>query len=403
MQHRYSDRIKDLGGNAIREIFKLLADPEVISFAGGFPTKSSLPCGLVADITSQLMASPESKDILQYGATEGYTPLRLAAIKHMERYSVYDLNINNTLIISGGQQGIDLTYKTFVNKGDVVLVENPTYLATLHILKTYEGVPIGVDATDEGLDLVDLEAKIIKYNPKVLYVVPTFSNPTGRTYSVENRRAIAELTAKYDVIVLEDDPYSELRYNGDRVPSLKSYDKAGNVIYVTSFSKTFAPGLRVGVAIGSEEIIRKLTIGKQAVDVHTSLLGQAIVEKFLTGGMLDKRLVEIIPIYREKKDAMIAAINKYMPKEFYHTDPDGGLFIFGEFDEKLGVDTLELFTTICQRKVAYVSGHSFYASEDKFNTIRLNFSNASLEEIDRGMKVIGEFFNEVIEVIKGNK
>lgn len=394
MEYLYSDRLKNLGGNAIREIFKLLADPEVISFAGGFPTKSCLPCELVSSITTELMASSAAMDILQYGATEGYMPLRQAAIKHMKRYGICNIGIDNTLIISGGQQGIDLTYKTFVNKGDVVLVENPTYLATLHILKTYEGTAVGVDANDDGLDLVDLENKIKAHKPKVLYVVPTFSNPTGRCYSIENRKAIAEMTAKYGVIVLEDDPYSELRLSGERLPSIKSFDNAGNIIFITSFSKTFAPGLRVGIAVGNEEVIRKLTIGKQATDVHTSQLGQAIVERFITCDMLDARLQEILPIYSAKKQAMIAAIKKYMPSEFKYTDPDGGLFIFGEFDESLGIDTFKLFPEICKLKVAYVSGHSFYADENKFNTLRLNFSNATLEQIDYGMSVIGKFFND---------
>lgn len=301
MDYIYSDRIKDLGGNAIREIFKLLQDPEVISFAGGFPTKSTLPTNLISDITAELMNSDKAQDILQYGGTEGYTPLRESAVEYVKRYGIEGIDIDNTLIISGGQQGIDLTFKTFVNKGDVVLVEDPTYLASLHILKTYQGKAIGVKSGDNGLDIEDLEAKIKQYNPKVLYIVPTFSNPTGRTYSVENRKAIAELTAKYNVMVLEDDPYSELRFSGERVPSIKSFDKAGNVVYITSFSKTLAPGLRTGVAIGAKEVIRKYTIGKQATDVHTCLLSQAIIDNFLRKNLMDERLEELKAVYLEKK------------------------------------------------------------------------------------------------------
>ena len=396
MEFNYSDRLKNLGGNAIREIFKLLQDPEVISFAGGFPTKSTLPTKLISDTTAELMASSEAENILQYGSTEGYTPLRYTAVDYVKRYGIDNIDIDNTLIISGGQQGIDLTFKTFVNKGDYVLVEDPTYLAVLHILKTYEGKPIGVKSGDDGLDLEDLEKKIIEYKPKVLYCVPTFSNPTGRTYSIEKRKAIAELTAKYNVMVLEDDPYSELRFEGDRVPSIKSFDKVGNVIYITSFSKTLAPGLRTGIAIGDKEVIRKLTIGKQATDVHTCSLAQAIIDNFLRKGLMDNRLKELIPIYYEKKQAMIEAIKKYMPKEFKYTNPQGGLFIFGEFDKSLGINTLEVFKDVCMRKVAYVSGHSFFASEDQFNTLRLNYSNASLEQIDIGIKRLGEFFTELI-------
>lgn len=397
MEYVYSDRIKDLGGNAIREIFKLLQDPEVISFAGGFPTKTTLPTEVIAETTARLMASKNAQDILQYGSTEGYTPLRESAIKYVKRYGIEGIDIDNTLIISGGQQGIDLTFKTFVNKDDVVLVEDPTYLASLHILKTYQGKAVGVKSNEDGLDIADLEAKILKYNPKVLYVVPTFSNPTGRTYSVENRKKIAELTAKYNVMVLEDDPYSELRFSGERVPSIKSFDKAGNVVYITSFSKTLAPGLRTGVAIGAKEVIRKYTIGKQATDVHTCLLSQAIIDDFLRRDLMDARLEELKKVYLEKKTAMLDAIKKYMPKQFKYTNPDGGLFIFGEFDESLNINTLELFPQLVQKyKVAYVSGHSFYANEDKFNTLRLNYSNATLEQIDFGVRKMGEFFNDVI-------
>ena len=396
MEYNFSDRVKDLGGNAIREIFKLLADPSVISFAGGFPTKTTLPTQLIATTTSELMSSSEAENILQYGSTEGYTPLRLTAIDYVRRYGINDINIDNTLIISGGQQGIDLTFKTFVNKGDVVLVEDPTYLAVLHILKTYEATAIGVDSGNDGLDLADLESKMIMHKPKVLYVVPTFSNPTGRTYSIAKRKAIYELAVKYNVIILEDDPYSELRFSGERVPSIKSFDKTGNVIYITSFSKTLAPGLRTGIAIGDPEVIRKMTIGKQATDVHTSSLSQAIINNFLSKSLMDARVSELIPLYLEKKNAMMSAIEKYMPKEFTYTNPDGGLFIFGEFDGSLGINTMKLFPEVAAHKVAYVSGHSFFASEDKFNTLRLNYSNASLDQIDSGMKKLGDFFKKII-------
>ena len=397
MNYNYSDRLKDLGGNAIREIFKLLADPEVISFAGGFPTKSTLPTKLIADTTTELMSSDKALEILQYGATEGYYELRESAIEYLKRYGISNLDIDNTLIISGGQQGIDLTFKAFVNKGDVILVENPTYLAVLHIAKTYEATVIGVNSDENGLDLNDLEIKIKQYNPKILYCVPTFSNPTGRTYSVENRKAIAELTAKNNVMVLEDDPYSELRFTGERVPSMKSFDKADNIMYMTSFSKTLAPGLRAGIIVGNKDVIRKLTIGKQAVDVHTCQLSQAIIDNFLRKNLIDSRLQELIPIYREKKFAMIDAIKKYMPKQFKYTNPDGGLFIWGEFDKELNINTKELFPLIAKEKVAYVSGHSFFASENIFNTLRLNYSNASLEQIDIGMKLMGDFFKAQIK------
>lgn len=400
MEFNYSDRLKSLEGNAIREIFKLLQNPDMISFAGGFPTKSLLPNELISDITQKLMSGDQAQEILQYGATEGYLPLRQSAIDYVKRYGIHGQSIDNVLIISGGQQGIDLMCKAFLNKGDTVLVENPTYLAALHIIKTYEGKAVGVESGDDGLDIADLEDKIKRYSPKFLYCVPTFSNPTGRTYSVEKRKAIAELTAKYNIPVLEDDPYSELRFEGERVPSLKSFTKTDNVVYVTSFSKTLAPGLRTGIAVGNASIIRKLTIGKQATDVHTCLLSQAIINEVLIDNIMEPRIAELIPVYKAKKDAMMDGIKRYMPEEFKHTDPQGGLFIFGEFPLKYGIDTLKLFPLVAQRQVAYVSGHSFYASEDVFNTLRLNYSNATLEQIDNGMRKMGEFFKEVVAARK---
>lgn len=396
MEFEYSDRLKNLEGNAIREIFKLLADPEVISFAGGFPTKALLPKEQIKAITDDLMDGSEAEEILQYGATEGYMPLRITALDYLKRYGIEGQKIENTLIISGGQQAIDLMCKAFLNKGDVVLVENPTYLAALHIIKTYEGVAVGVDTDADGIDVDDLENKIKKYKPKFLYCVPTFSNPTGKTYSVERRKEIARVTAKYSLAVLEDDPYSELRFNGERVPSMKAVANEDNVVYTTSFSKTLAPGLRTGIAVGNKDIIRKLTIGKQAVDVHTSSLSQAIINEYIKRGLLEPRLKEIIPIYKEKKCAMMEGIKKYMPDCFKHSDPDGGLFIFGEFPLETGINTMELFPAIAREKVAYVAGHSFYASENVFNTMRLNYSNASIEQIDIGMKRMGDFFKRIL-------
>lgn len=398
MEYQFSDRVKNLQGNAIREIFKLLSDPEMISFAGGFPTLTALPVEEIQSITNELLSSASAYEILQYGSTEGYAPFIKTMCRHLTRYGIENLKSENLLIISGGQQAIDLTMKAFINKGDTVLVEDPTYLACLHILKTYEGNAVGVKESAEGLDLNDLEEKIKTHRPKLLYVVPTFSNPTGLTYTQENRKAIAELTAKYGVVVLEDDPYSELRYRGERVPALKSFDKAGNVLYTTSFSKTIAPGLRTGVVCGSAEIIRKLTIGKQAVDVHTSNLSQAIVDAFLNKGFFEKRLTNIIPLYKQKKDAMIAAIKKYFPPEIEFTDPDGGLFIWCSVQS---LDTQKIFAELCTEcHVAYVSGESFFSAGMPKNSFRLNYSNADMQQIEKGIAAMGGFLKKKLSEVK---
>lgn len=395
MEFRFSDRIKDLNANAIREIFKLVAQPDIISFAGGLPANEGLPVAQIKEITDELLSSDKAKRILQYGATEGYAPFIESGLEYIKRAGIFGQTAENVLAISGGQQGIDLMFKAFLNKGDCVLVEEPTYLAVLHILKTYEAQPIGVKSGDDGLDLVDLEEKIIKYNPKMLYLVPTFSNPTGKTINAEKRKALAELCAKHKLVLLEDDPYCELRYDGERVPSIKSFDKEGYVLYNISFSKTVGPGLRTALIVGHKDIIRKLTLGKQATDVHTSTLSQAIVDAYLRKGYMDPNLNKVIPLYKKKKDAMLSAIEAYFPKEIKYTRPEGGLFIWVELPKY--INTKELFLEAVKEKVAYVSGESFFPGGDIFNTLRLNFSNATLEQIDEGMKKLGGLLKSKIK------
>lgn len=395
MEYKWSDRVAHLEGNAIREIFKLLANPEVISFAGGLPAKEGIPTEILRGISQELLTGDLGYKILQYGATEGWAPLFESGAAYLEDSGIYGANASNMLLISGGQQGIDLTFKTFVNKGDAILFENPTYLAALHIAKTYEAKLVGVDADDDGLSLEDLEEKIKRHNPKILYLVPNFSNPTGRTLSAEKRRAIAEMTAKYGVIVLEDDPYGKIRFEGEEVPSIKSFDKVGNVLYNTSFSKTVSPGLRVGIITGDPAIIRKLTIGKQATDVHTATLNQALVDVYLRRGLLYKTVNAVKPIYKEKKDAMIAAMERYFPQEIKFTRPEGGLFIWCEGGKSLDMAS-NLMNVVKEKKVAYVAGNAFFADGSGNNTFRLNYSNASFEQIERGIKGLGEFIKGLI-------
>ena len=225
--------------------------------------------------------------------------------------------------------------------------------------------------------------------------MPTFSNPTGKTYSTENRKGIAALAEKYDIMVLEDDPYSRIRYSGEPLPPIKSFDRAGKVIYVTSFSKILAPGLRTGVMCGAPEVIGKLVVGKQCADVHTSGLSQAIACEYLKRGYLKPNLEKSIPVYKKRKTAMTAALDRYMPEEFRRTDPDGGLFVFG-----VPVDTVAAFPEAIAKKVAYVPGKSFYVGDGGLNTIRLNYSNADEEKIERGIRALGEVFKRKVTEVK---
>lgn len=392
--YHYSERMSKLNGTATREIFKLLSRPEIVSFAGGLPASECLPLSEIKEITEELLSSESALSILQYGTTEGFVPFRNEIIKYAAKTNIENVELDNVLPISGGQQGIDLMFKVFINPGDIVLVEDPTYLAMLQILNSYEGKAIGVKSAREGLDLDDLENKIIQYKPKILYVVPTFSNPTGKTYSTSNRKAIAQLTAKYDVMVIEDDPYSKLRFSGEAVPALKSFDMAGNVVYVSSFSKVMSPGLRVGFAIGAAEVIRKMTIAKQGTDLHTSSLSQMIACKYLMSGKLSENVAKSLPIYLERKTAMVEAIDKYMPVEFSRTDPCGGLFIWGEFNAP--INTVEIVPEAIAVNVAYIQGQVFYADGGGLNTLRLNYSNASPEKIQGGISRLGTLFKKKI-------
>lgn len=396
MEYQVSDRFKDLEGNAIREIFKLLSEPGIISLAGGFPAEDTLPEEEINKITQELLTGELGHKLLQYGGTEGYAPLLESALEYACRTGITGVTTKNALIISGGQQGIDLMFKAFLNKGDTVLVENPTYLAALHILKTYEGKAIGVNSEDDGIIIEDLEKKIVEYKPKIFYIVPNFSNPTGRTLPAEKRKAIAEITAKYGVMVIEDDPYGELRYSGEKIPAIKSYDVAGNIVYVTSFSKTIAPGLRTGIVVADEHVIRKLTIGKQAVDVHTSSLSQAIIDRYLREGRLEPHLAEIIPLYRTKRDVMMNAIEKYMPKEIKFSYPDGGLFVWAECPSYIDTDAC-FADAVRATKTAYVSGKTFFAGEKILNCMRFNFSMPTAEQIEEGVKRLAEYFGKLIK------
>ncbi|MDR2046988.1 MAG: PLP-dependent aminotransferase family protein [Clostridiales bacterium] len=391
MNYNFSDRMNGLQANAIREIFKYLSDPSMISFAGGMPSGDAFPVEILRGICEELFKDKDGiRGILQYGSTEGYAPLRESAAEFVKRVGIADARVENTLIITGGQQGIDLACKIFLNKGDCVLVEDPTYIAVLHILKTYEAKAYGVRSGRDGIDTDDLEEKIKKYRPKFIYLVPTFGNPTGKTYPIEKRKKILDTAVKHGVVVFEDDPYSHLRFGGDAVPSIKSLDSTGAVIYNTSFSKIISPGLRCGACIADGEIISKMTLCKQATDVHTPTLSQAIADAFLRGGFLDGHLEKILPVYLGKKKLMRAAIEKYMPADFKCTDPNGGLFIFGEFGS--GINTADYFMKALKNKVAYVNGADFFAAGDVFSTVRLNFSNGSGAQIESGIKVLGKIF-----------
>ncbi len=391
---QFAKRMEGVSGSVIREILKLMGDPEIISFGGGNPAKESFPIDLVEQLAHEVLEQ-NGANILQYGTTEGYGPLRESYLAHIARPKGIVAEPENVLPLTGSMQGLDLITKVFVDPGDVVLVESPTFLGALQAFYTYQANCIPVNMDDEGVDLNDLEEKIRTHRPKLFYVIPTFQNPTGKTLRVERRKAIAALAEKYDFIVIEDDPYCDLRYSGTSVPPIKTFDTSGNVILLNSFSKILSPGLRVGTLLASAELIRKLTVAKQSSDTHTSNLTQAIADAFLRRGLLPGHLGSIIPMYAERLNALLSGLEAFFPKDFRYIKPEGGLFVWGELPGIPDVPAmLKRATGEC--KVAFIPGQYFYVRPESMgqNTMRLNFSSATPERITLGLERLGKLVKE---------
>lgn len=384
----YADRFDGITGSAIRAIFKVLSRPGIISFAGGNPSSDALPDGLCADIAREVLLS-DGKRILQYGATEGYPPFLESLQEYLSENFDFPAEKQNILPLSGSTQGVDLICKAFLNPGDTVLVENPTFLGNMQTLRIYRQKLVPVESDDDGLITGALEAAVKKHQPKALYCIPTFQNPTGRTLSAERRRIIAEMASEYGFLVLEDDPYRDLRYEGQAQPSVKHFDRSGHVVYMGSFSKLVSPGIRVGYMAAEEEIIGKCAIAKQGNDLHTTTLTQAIVDQFLRRGLLYPHLHSILGAYRDKMRAMLEELSTF-PEGTGYTKPEGGLFVFCALPE--GMNATELFSEAIERGVAFVPGTHFYPDGGHHNTFRLNFSNSSLEQIKTGMGILRELF-----------
>lgn len=380
----FAHRFDTVTGSAIRVIFKVIAQPGMISFAGGNPAASALPDELVSRYCVQVLQE-NGKAILQYGATEGYTPLVESLKVYLQ--DMLKIDIPAVLPVTGSTQAMDLLCKAFIDPGDVILVENPSFLGNMQCMKLYQANMIPLESDDEGIIIESLEKLAKEYHPKLLYIIPTFQNPTGKTLPMERRKKVAELASKYNFIVAEDDPYRDLRYSGEPLPSIKSFDTDGHVVFMGSFSKIISPGLRVGYMVGTEEIIRKCTIGKQSSDVHTSNLTQAVVDRFLRDNVLPGHIASICASYRDQMNAMLEELESF-PAGTKWTKPQGGLFIWVELP--VGLDALEILQKAIEKKVAFVPGTHFCADGGHENTLRLNFSNSSIEQIRTGMTALRE-------------
>lgn len=391
-QLTFASRFDGISGSAIREIFKLLAVPGMISFAGGNPAAAALPDTQAAELARELLLD-KGKVLLQYGATEGYAPLRESLAPYLQERFSFSCAPDEILPVTGSTQAMDLLCKALINPGDKVVVEDPTFLGNMQCIRLYQAELVPVPSDEEGIRVDLLEEVFRTQHPKLLYVIPTFQNPTGRTLSLERRKKIAALAAQYGVVVAEDDPYRDLRYSGQALPSIKSFDQEGWVAFMGSFSKVIAPGLRVGYLAANKAILRKCVIGKQSSDVHTALLNQAIVDAYLRRGLLAPHVTEICQSYKRQLDAMLERLAA-CPGVAHYTKPEGGLFIFAELEA--GLDAAKLLLKAVDNGVAYVPGTHFYAFGGHENTLRLNFSMPTPEQIQQGMDKLARVFSEAM-------
>lgn len=386
----FASRFDKVTGSAIREIFKYLAKPGMISFAGGNPSLAALPDEICAELAHDVLKA-DGKRILQYGATEGYPPFVESLRDYLTQQYDFDWELNGLLPTTGSTSCMDLVCKALLNPGDAVLVESPTFLGNMQTLNLYQAKLVPVESDEGGVMLDKLEEAIKEHHPKLFYVIPSFQNPSGRTLAADRRKPIAELAAKYGFLVMEDDPYRDLRYTGEHLPTIKGYDKTGHVAYMGSFSKIISPGMRVGYLVAEKDILRKCTIGKQGTDLHTPNLNQAIVDQFLRRGLLEPHIASIIPAYKEKMELMLKELDSF-PAGTKYTVPEGGLFIWVEMPETF--NATEVFQEAVENNVAYVPGTHFYPYGGHHNTFRLNFSNSTPEQIKEGMEKLRKLFEK---------
>lgn len=397
MEYKFSKKLSELKPSAIREIFKSLSDPTIISFAAGNPSPESFPVEDLSRLSAEIFED-QASFALQYGITEGYTPLREAiAARQRSRFGETMVrDTDTTLIVTGGQQGLELACKAFCNEGDAVICENPSFIGALNAFRSNGVSTIGVEMEEDGISLEKLEETLKNTeNAKLLYLIPTFQNPSGTCMSLEKRMAVLALAKKYGIVILEDNPYGELRFAGEDIPTMKSLDNDGLVIYCSSFSKILSAGMRVGFVIAPSEIASKMVVAKQVEDVHTNLFFQMLCHKYMTTCDLDAHITKINDLYRHKCNLMLECIDKYIPADkVTFTRPEGGLFIWGTV--KNCDDASFVVKKAIEKKVAVVPGTAFNCdTEAPSASFRLNYSTPSDEQIVEGIKRLGEVFAEL--------
>ncbi|WP_123053813.1 PLP-dependent aminotransferase family protein [Clostridium sp. JN-1] len=392
MKVQFSERAEGLKASEIRELLKFTEMPEIISFAGGLPAPELFPVKEVSDVTQEVLKK-DGEAALQYSSTEGFKPLRELIAKQRMSAAKVNVTCDDIAITTGSQQALEFSAKIFVNEGDTIVCESPSYLGAINAFRAYRPKFAEVPMDENGMVIDELE-NILKSDPnvKLIYTVPDFQNPTGKTLPDDRRKAIAELAAKYKVPVIEDNPYGDLIFEGTRHPSIKSFDKEGWVIYLGTFSKIFSPGLRLGWVCAENSILQKYIIVKQGADLQCSTLDQRIAALFMQKYNLEDHIKNIIKTYGKRRTLMLESMDKYFPKGTKHTCPYGGLFTWVELKE--GLDAAEILKEALKENVAYVPGGSFFPNGGHPNYFRLNYSCMSEDKIIEGIKRLGKVLSK---------
>lgn len=391
MQNLLSDGIKATPPSFVRSILKAASDPEVISFAGGLPNPISFPQEALLQSMERIVKTYGSS-VFQYSITAGLPELRQYIVDRYNRIFGLNLTIDNIIITTGSQQALDLIGKVLLDKGDGVIVEKPTYLAAIQAFSLHQPVFYPVELTEEGMNPEQL-ANALQHHVKFIYAIPDFQNPTGLTYTAENRQRIYEILKEHNVVLIEDDPYGELRFDGERLPYIGA-GKLPNSVLLGTFSKTVTPGMRTGFIISENtELLKYVSIAKEASDLHTNIFSQYLIWDYLKNNDLDAHIAKIKALYKEQAQAMLDAMAKYFPSTVKYTKPHGGMFLWVTLPE--GVSAMSLFPKALARKVAFVPGDPFYIGVENANTMRLNYTNADCATIEEGIHRLGDLLKEL--------
>ncbi len=397
MEYKFSDKVNTLKASAIREILKFTADPDVISFAAGNPAPEAFPKEKIAEISAQLLRDDPIL-ALQYSVTEGYTPLREFLKQWLGQKNCFHPEFDDLIITSGGQQANELSCKVLLNEGDTLLCESPSFIGSLNAFRSYNVNLKGVKMDSDGINIEELENALkSEKNVKILYLIPNFQNPTGKTMSLEKRKVVYELACKYDFIILEDDPYGELRFSGENIPSIKSLDTEGRVIYSSTFSKIISSGFRTGFVSAPSPIIQKIVVCKQVSDVHSNIWAQVVSHRFMTTVNLPEHFKKLRDIYRKKSSLMLQYIENDFSKKVSFVRPEGGLFIWCTLPENCDMNDF-CKKAVQDYKIAVVPGNSFSVDENEVShSFRLNYSTPTDEQICKGMEILSRMTRDLLD------